>query len=228
MESHLGCLGVCSGNFSFVAFLSADTIPTLTANWAYPGPLTWSPTVPTNLLKTSINGTDATWTGEYDSANYGSTSTSILNSGAVSATLAADDNSVSGAWCFVDSNASAVYSLNTSVNTAGYNVNEIDVYGAYNGGRCLPNVTVSYSLVGNPTSFTTIGTGTAAISDGVVTMAKDFMRVRARSRAWASKVSLRSSSRSVLKRTASSPISSWSRRARLQQAPSHQRCCCWQ
>ena len=52
-------------------------------------------------------------------------------------------------WCFVNDNVTAIYTLDTSVNTLGYNISQIDVFTGWDGGRCVPNVTVPYPTVGN-------------------------------------------------------------------------------
>ncbi len=59
----------------------------------------------------------------------------------------------------IDSNSSLTYTLNTTVNTKGYNISAINVYTSWpDQGRINPNVGLSYSLIGSPATFVKLGT----------------------------------------------------------------------
>jgi hypothetical protein len=50
------------------------------------------------------------------------------------------------------------YNLNTVASPAGYEISEVDIFTGWQDFRSSQNVTVSYSLVGNPSVFIPIGT----------------------------------------------------------------------
>ena len=58
----------------------------------------------------------------------------------------------------ISSGSSLTYTLNTAAHTLGYNITTIDIFTEWNNnGRVNPNVTVSYALVGSPTTFVSLG-----------------------------------------------------------------------
>ena len=99
----------------------------------------------TDLLQTSasITAQSGTATGTYLTDGSATTGTGVTGLPQVAA------------------GTSITYTFNTTTNTSGYNITGIDIYTAWqDNGRVNPNVTVSYSLIGSPTTYTIIGTAT--------------------------------------------------------------------
>jgi hypothetical protein len=144
----------------FATFVSAATI-----TYNYEGFTSIPGTAPTlaanNVIAVSAGATyvdsNMYMGGQYDGGGYNSnmSGTPGLNDG----TFGPADKSYTGT-CGVASGYSptVTYTLNTSVNTAGYDISQVDVYTGWDAARTEPNVAVLYSTVANPSTFTAIGT----------------------------------------------------------------------
>jgi hypothetical protein len=126
-----------------------------------------------DLLQTA--GATLSFLGQYNTGEYCGTP-SLLTNGAFGTKGTSNvgyTDSTTGKWvvtasgshtstCAIVSNSTATYTLDTSVNTAGYDVTGINIFSSWSdSGRCATNVVVLYSTVADPTTFITIGTATS-------------------------------------------------------------------
>lgn len=104
----------------------------------------------TDLLQTSLASSSEL--GSF--GNEGTALSSVLTDGLAGATG-------STGWTGIGDGAQLTYMLDTTSNPAGYTIDSVVITTGWgDNGRILPNVTVSYSLVGSPTSFVSLGTAT--------------------------------------------------------------------
>ena len=212
---------------TFAAFAWASTVNyNVVASGSIPGTVM---TIPANDVIAASTGatyfdSNMYYGGQWDGGGYNPsvTGTPALNDGS----FGTADKSFTGI-CGVASGYSptVTYTLNTSVNTLGYNVSQIDVYQGWDGGRCLPNVTVLYSTVTNPTSFTSIGAlanAPALDNGGYDAFYSIDSQILGLSLTGVEASSLRSV---LINRTAPPTIVSYPRRVRQRRPPSHRRHC---
>ncbi len=117
-------------------------------------------------------GTTLNFVGSYDtSISEGCGTTAVLANGDFGSNgTSAPGHMENGAWitdgnashpdtCAIYNGAVATYTFDTSANTAGYNVTNINLYSSWSDeGRDAMNVTVAYSTVTAPNTYTDIAT----------------------------------------------------------------------
>ncbi len=118
-------------------------------------------------------GTALVFAGSYNTDPYeGCGTTAVLTNGdfGSNGTSAPGHINEEGVWvtdgnashpdtCAINNGAVATYTFDTSANTAGYNVTNINLYSSWSDeGRDAMNVTVAYSTVAAPNTYTDIAT----------------------------------------------------------------------
>ncbi len=138
-----------TGNLSAASStLNVTTIPIPVFNITYTEGTDTAPTV-SNIDLLQIAATVSSSSGTFD--NEGSGGLSVLTNGNATNGIANRAG--------ISSGSSITYTFNTTVNTAGYNINEISIFSSWNdNGRLTPNVTVLYALASDPGTFISLGT----------------------------------------------------------------------
>ena len=111
----------------------------------------------TDLLQTQL--ASVAFGGTIGNLQEGTPSTAALIDGAYGA-IGVSGGTIPGATAAF-TGSSATYTLDTSINTTGYDLTEIDIYSGWaDNGRDGMNVTVSYATVADPSTYVVIGTAT--------------------------------------------------------------------
>ena len=111
----------------------------------------------TDLLQTQL--ASVAFGGTIGNLQEGTPSTAALIDGAYGA-IGVSGGTIPGATAAF-TGSSATYTLDTSINTTGYDLTEIDIYSGWaDAGRDGMNVTVSYATVADPLTYIPIGTAT--------------------------------------------------------------------
>ena len=135
---------VLTGAALLILSAAAQAAPLFTYSEGFDNSVTVSNT---DLLQTNLASTASS--GSF--GQEGSAGIAVLTDGLTGSSGATG-------WTGIPDNASITYTLNTSVNTAGYDITTIDIFTGWGDkGRVDPNVTVSYATVGSPT-FVSLGT----------------------------------------------------------------------
>ncbi len=145
--------------------IPAAAQPTLSYTSAYNGP----GSVPDNLL--AGVGTLASSSGSFNAEQdptLAPLSQLTDNLPGAAFNSGPNPNSTSG-WVSISSNSSLTYALNTSSNTFGYDIDQIDLFSGWGdfGRANILNVNVSYQLVGS-TTWTTLLDGSTIANQNLV------------------------------------------------------------
>lgn len=130
--------------------------------WQAPAAVVSTMTGPFTAPHFTVSGTDLVNAGQSTLANvtavspttYGGQNLSYANNGATD--YSGSTGNTNGSFGF-NNNGTLTFTLNTTLNPAGYEVNSIDVLSGFDGRRTSHNYKVEFAYVSDPGTFISVG-----------------------------------------------------------------------